>query len=250
MTMEHIGKDRRGFLRAAGGAVLAAGAVAGPAALAPASAQAAEGAAATQTRESQAAITPQQALQMLKDGNARFLAGKMRQRDLLQQVKATGDGQFPFAVILGCIDSRAPNEWIFDQGVGDIFNARIAGNFVNDDLLGSLEFACAAAGAKLILVIGHTECGAVEGACDDIILGNLTHMLANIRPAVAAVTGFESDRTSSNAAFVQAVADKNVALTMARIRERSAILRDLDDKGGIAIAGAMYDVRSGQVTFM
>lgn len=247
--MEHLEKNRRGFLRAAGGTVLAAG-VAAPAALATASAQAAEGAAATQTRESQAATTPQQALQMLKDGNARFLAGKMRQRDLLQQVKATGDGQFPFAVILGCIDSRAPNEWIFDQGVGDIFNARIAGNFINDDLLGSLEFACAAAGAKLILVIGHTECGAIKGACDDIILGNLTHMLANIRPAVAAVTGFESDRTSSNAAFVQAVANKNVVLAMARIRERSAILRDLDDKGEIAIAGAMYDVRTGQVTFI
>ena len=247
--MEQLDKDRRGFLRAAGGAALAAGAVSGPALMAG-HAQAAEGESATQTRESQAAITPQQALQMLKDGNARFVGGKMRQRDLLQQVRATGEGQFPFAVILGCIDSRAPNEWIFDQGVGDIFNARIAGNFVNDDLLGSLEFACAAAGAKLILVIGHTECGAVKGACDDVILGNLTHMLANIRPAVAAVTGFESDRTSSNAAFVQAVADKNVVLTMARIRERSAILRDLADKGGIAIEGAMYDVRTGRVTFM
>ena len=247
--MEHPGKDRRGFLRTAGGAVVAAGAAASST-LASAKAQAAEGAAATQTRESQAAITPQQALQMLKDGNARFLSGKMRQRDLLQQVRATGDGQFPFAVILGCIDSRAPNEWIFDQGVGDIFNARVAGNFVNDDLLGSMEFACAAAGARLILVIGHTECGAVKGACDDIILGNLTHMLANIRPAVAAVTGFESDRTSSNAGFVQAVADKNVELTMARIRERSAILRDMESKGDIMIAGAMYDVRTGKVTFM
>lgn len=247
--MENPGKDRRGFLRTAGGAVVAAGAVA-TTTLASAQAQAAEGAAATQTRESQAAITPQQALQMLKDGNARFVAGKMRQRELLEQVAATGEGQFPFAVILGCIDSRAPNEWIFDQGVGDIFNARIAGNFVNDDLLGSLEFACAAAGARLVLVIGHTECGAVKGACDDIILGNLTHMLANIRPAVAAVTGFEADRTSSNAAFVQAVADKNVVLTMARIRERSTILRDMESKGDIMIAGAMYDVRTGNVTFM
>jgi carbonic anhydrase len=187
---------------------------------------------------------------MLKDGNARFVQGEMLKRNLMQQVKATGGGQFPFAAIVGCIDSRVPNELIFDQGVGDIFSARIAGNFVNDDILGSLEFACAAAGAKLILVLGHTECGAVKGACDDVILGNLTQTLANIKPAVAAVSGYESDRSSKNAKFVQAVADKNVGLTVERIRKRSPILQGMVDKGQIGLAGAMYDVHNGKVTFM
>ena len=128
--------------------------------------------------------------------------------------------------------------------------ARVAGNFVNDDILGSLEFACAVAGAKYILVVGHSECGAIKGACDDVVLGNLTQTLANIKPAVAAVSGFESDRTSANATFVQAVADKNVALTIERIRQRSSILRDMADKGDIGIGGAMYDVHTGKVTFM
>jgi carbonic anhydrase len=199
----------------------------------------------TQTKQTQSAITPQKALQMLKDGNSRFVSGKMVQRNLMQQVKATGAGQFPFAAIVGCIDSRASNEFIFDQGIGDIFSARIAGNFVNDDILGSLEFACAAAGAKMILVLGHTECGAVKGACDDVVLGNLTQTLANIKPAVAAVSGYDSDRTSS-----QAVTDKNVALTVERIRQRSSILRGMADKGQIGLTGAMYDVNNGKVTFM
>ena len=204
----------------------------------------------TQTKQTQSAISPQQALQMLKDGNSRFLQGKMLQRNLMQQVKATGSGQFPFAAIVGCIDSRASNELIFDQGIGDIFSARIAGNFVNDDILGSLEFACAARGAKLILVLGHTECGAVKGACDDVVLGNLTQTLANIKSAVAAVSGYDSDRSSKNDKFVQAVTDKNVVLTVERIRERSPILRGMVDKGQIGLAGAMYDVHNGKVTFM
>ncbi len=204
----------------------------------------------TQTKETQAATTPEKALQILKDGNARFVQGKMLERDYMQQVKATGPGQFPFAAIVGCIDSRASNELIFDQGIGDIFSVRVAGNFINDDMLGSLEFACAAAGAKLIAVVGHTECGAVKGACDDIVLGNLTQTLANIKPAVAAVPGYSADRSSGNAAFVQAVADKNVVLTLNRIRERSPILRGMADKGDIGLAGAMYDVHTGQVTFM
>jgi carbonic anhydrase len=168
----------------------------------------------------------------------------------MQQVKATGAGQFPLATIVGCIDSRASNELIFDQGIGDIFSARIAGNFVNDDILGSLEFACAAAGAKLILVLGHTECGAVKGACDDVVLGNLTQTLSNIKPAVAAVPGYDSDRSSKNAKFVQAVADINVVLTVERIRERSPILRGMVDKSQIELAGAMYDVHNGKVTLM
>jgi len=241
--------SRRSFLRGAGTSLIAAGAASGFA-LSPKPAQAAHHNAVTQTKESQAATTPEKALQMLKDGNARFVQGKMLKRDYMQQVKATGDGQFPFAAIVGCIDSRASNELIFDQGIGDIFSARVAGNFVNDDMLGSLEFACAAAGAKLIVVVGHTECGAVKGACDDVILGNLTQTLANIKPAVAAVSGHESDRSSGSAAFVQAVADKNVMLTLDRIQERSPILRGMIDKGDIGLAGAMYDVHKGQVQFI
>ncbi len=206
--------------------------------------------AATQNKESQAAMTPDKALQMLKDGNARFVQGKMLERDYLKQVKATGDGQFPFAAVVGCIDSRASNELIFDQDIGDVFSTRVAGNFVNDDMLGGLEYACATVGAKLIVVLGHTECGAVKGACDDVDLGNLSKTLANIKPAVAAVSGHDSDRTSGNAKFVQAVADKNVVLTIERIRERSPILREMAEKGEIALAGAMYDVHMGRVTFM
>jgi len=244
--MLKIRKDRRRFLKNVGGGLIAAGA----ASAVVHSAEAAHHEAVTQTKDSQAATTPDQALKMLKDGNARFVTGKMLMRDLMKQVKATGDGQFPFAAIVGCIDSRASNELIFDQGVGDIFSVRIAGNFVNDDMLGSLEFACAAAGAKLILVVGHTECGAIKGACDDVVLGNLTQTLANLKPAVAAVSGFDPDRTSKNRDFVQAVADKNVELTMHRIRQRSSILRDMADKGDIGIKGAMYDVHTGQVTFM
>jgi carbonic anhydrase len=187
---------------------------------------------------------------MLKDGNARFLQGNMLQRDWMKQVKATASGQFPFAAIVGCVDSRVPNELVFDQGIGDIFSARIAGNFVNDDLLGSLEFACAAAGAKLIVVLGHTECGAVKGACDDVVLGNLTLTLSNIKQAVKAVPGYDSNRNSKNKQFVQAVADKHVELTVERIRQRSPLLWGMIDSGKIGLVGAMYDVHSGKVTFM
>lgn len=247
--MEEIGNDRRRFLRSAGSALVASGA-ASALAMSPGSARAAQPEAVTQTKETQAAITPQIALQMLKDGNARFVQGKMLKRDLMQQVKATGPAQFPFAAIVGCIDSREAAQVTFDQGIGDVFSATIAGNFVNDDMLGSLEFACAVAGAKLILVVGHNECGAIKGACDDVVVGNLTQTLANLKPAVAAVSGFDSDRTSANDAFVQAVSEKNVVLTMERIRQRSSILRDMADKGDIAIAGAMYDVNTGHVMFM
>ncbi len=244
--MEDLGSDRRSFLKNVGGGLIAAGAVSAVAQ----DAAAAGHEAVTQTQETQAAITPQKALQMLKDGNARFVAGKPLKRDYLAQVKATSAGQFPFAAIVGCIDSRESATLTFDQGIGDVFAARIAGNFVNDDLLGSLEFACAAAGAKLILVVGHSECGAIKGACDDVVLGNLTQTLANLKPAVAAVSGFDSDRSSANAKFVQAVAEKNVELTIARIKQRSAILRDMAEKGDIGIEGAMYDVHTGKVMFM
>jgi carbonic anhydrase len=246
--MRMTDNSRRSFLKGAGTSLIAAGALAGIG-LPARSAYAAQ-TAVTQSKESQAATTPEKALQVLKDGNARFVQGKMLERDYMQQVKATGDGQFPFAAIVGCIDSRASNELIFDQGIGDVFSARVAGNFINDDMLGSLEFACAAAGAKLVVVVGHTECGAVKGACDDVVLGNLTQTLANIKPAVAAVPGYDSDRSSGNSAFVQAVADKNVELTMERIRERSPILRRMVDKSDIGLAGAMYDVHTGQVAFM
>lgn len=247
--MNTIDNERRRFLRSAGSALIATGGLSGLA-VSAGPAHAAQDEAVTQTKETQATITPEIALRMLKDGNARFVQGKMLKRDLMQQVKSTGPGQFPFAAIVGCIDSRESAQTTFDQGIGDVFSVRIAGNFVNDDMLGSLEFACAAAGAKLILVVGHSECGAIKGACDDVVLGNLTQTLANLKPAVAAVPGFESDRTSANDAFVQAVAEKNVVLTMERIRQRSSILRDMADKGDIAIAGAMYDVDTGKVTFL
>ena len=239
--------NRRNFLKKAGGSVLAA-AAGSSIAFSTIRAFAAESAV-TQTKQTQASMTPQKALQMLKEGNTRFIQGNMMKRDLMQQVKETAGGQFPFAALVSCIDSRESGQLIFDQGVGDIFSARVAGNFVNDDILGSLEFACAAAGAKLIVVLGHTECGAVKGACDDIVMGNLTHTLANIKPAVAAVTGYESNRTSANDAFVKAVTEKNVVLTVERIRERSPILRDLVDKGKIGLTGAIYDVHTGKVTF-
>ena len=246
--MTRADNSRRSFLKGAGTSLIAAGAVAGFG-LSAGSAYATQ-AAVAQTKETQAATTPEKALQILKDGNVRFVQGKMLERDYMQQVKATGDGQFPFAAVVGCIDSRASNELIFDQGIGDIFSARVAGNFINDDMLGSLEFACAAAGAKLIVVVGHTECGAVKGACDDVVLGNLTQTLANIKPAVAAVSGHDSDRSSGNAEFVQAVADKNVVLTLERIRARSPILRGMADKGDIGLAGAMYDVHTGEAAFV
>lgn len=247
--MQTLRNDRRRFLKTAAGTMVAAGAGSGLA-LNARSSHAAQPEVQVQTKESQAAITPEGALQKLRDGNARFVEGRMRKRNLLEQVKATAGGQFPFAAVVGCIDSREAAQVTFDQGIGDVFSATVAGNFVNDDILGSLEFACAITGAKIVVVVGHSDCGAIKGACDDVVLGNLTQTLANIKPAVAAVTGFESDRTSANGPFVQAVAEKNVELTMARIRQRSAILRDMADKGEIAIAGAMYDVHTGKVTFM
>ena len=241
---------RRRFLTNAGLSLAAAGAAPGLV-MSAGPAGAAKPQAPVQTRETQAATTPARALQKLKDGNDRFVRGDLLDRDYRKQVLATGDeGQFPFAAVVGCVDSRAPAEVVFDQGVGDIFNARVAGNFVNDDMLGSLEFACAVAGAKLIVVLGHNECGAVKGAADDVVMGNLTKTLANLKPAVAAVTGHEKDRTSTNPAFVQAVAEKNVHLTVDRIRQRSPILREMIVKGEVGLVGAMYDIRTGRVTFL
>ncbi len=202
----------------------------------------------TQTKELQTAMTPKKALEMLQEGNKRFLAGTMLQRNLKKQVEETSKGQFPFATIVSCIDSRSSSELIFDQGLGDIFNARVAGNIVNEDILGSLEFASKLAGSKLIVVVGHTNCGAIKGACDDAKLDNLTTLLAKIKPAVAAVPGMEP-RTSKNHAFVDKVGEMNVRLTMKQIREKSPTLKAMIDKGEIGLAGAMYDLETGKVTF-
>ena len=201
------------------------------------------------TQEAQAAITPAKALEMLKQGNERFVRGKMMKRDYLAQVKKTSKGQFPFAAIVCCLDSRTQPEILFDQGMGDIFVARVAGNFVNDDILGSLEFATKLAGAKLIVIMGHTNCGAIMGACDSAQLGLLTAALANINPAVRAVQGDFTPRTSENEKFVQAVTEKNVRLTLQKLRDRSVILREMIDKGEIGLVGAMYDLGTGKVTF-
>lgn len=203
----------------------------------------------TLTREAQAAITPARAVAMLKEGNERFISGDSVDRNLLAQVKQTSKGQFPFAAVVSCLDSRIPPEMVFDQGIGDIFVARVAGNFVNADILGSLEFATKLAGAKLIVVMGHTECGAVKGACDAAELGLLSGTLSNIYPAVEAVEGSYTPRSSENAKFVQAVAEMNVQLAMKYLRTRSAVLRRLIDEKEIALVGAMYDVSSGKVTF-
>ena len=201
------------------------------------------------TREAQAAITPAKALEMLEQGNERFVSGRTVKRNLLSQVKQTSSGQFPFAAVVSCLDSRIPPEIVFDRGVGDLFVARVAGNFVNDDILGSLEFATKLAGAKLIVVMGHTACGAIMGACDSAQLGLLTATLANINPAVNAVRGNYTPRNSKNADFVQAVADLNVKLTMEKLRTRSVVLRDMIDEGEIGLVGAMYDLSTGKVTF-
>lgn len=204
----------------------------------------------TITKEIQSTISPEDALARLKAGNARFVENRKAERDLLQQVRQTGEGQYPFAIVLGCVDSRVPPEVIFDQGVGDIFSARIAGNFVNEDILGSMEFATKVAGAKLILVLGHSQCGAIMGAIDDAQLGNLTGMLAKLKPAVESVSSPGASHTSEDADFVRAVAEKNVELTLQMIREKSPVLEELIDAGEVKLAGAVYDVTTGEVHFM
>ena len=195
----------------------------------------------------QDAVTPQQIIEHFKQGNARFVRGASTQRDYVKQVKATAAGQFPLASVVSCIDSRAPAEIVFDQGIGDLFNARVAGNIVNEDILGSLEFASKVAGAKLIVVLGHTSCGAIKGACDDVKLGNLTGLLAKIKPAMSSVPNDGKDRSSKNDAFVEKVADQNVRMTVETIRAKSPVLKEMEDKGEIKIVGAMYDVKTGKV---
>jgi carbonic anhydrase len=205
----------------------------------------------TQTKESQSSIDGQMAKQMLMEGNARFVSQGFLNRDFQSQVQMTSTGQYPFAAVVSCIDSRIPTEIVFDQGIGDIFNARVAGNFVNDDILGSLEFACKLAGSKLIVVMGHTSCGAVKGACDDAKLGNLTQMLGKIKPAVEQTGTAEGEaRDSSNLNFVNRVAEANVKLTIDAIRKQSPVLNEMEENGEIEIAGAMYDVKTGSVNFL
>ena len=204
----------------------------------------------TQTADSQAEISPSLATQMLQEGNKRFLNNTTIQRDLHQQVKDTATGQYPFAAVVSCIDSRIPTEVIFDQGIGDIFNARVAGNFVNEDILGSLEFACKLAGSKVIVIMGHTSCGAVKGACDHAKLGNLTQMLDKIMPAVNTIkTAPDEERNSSNIDFVNRVAVRNVELTIENVKNHSPVLNEMLEKGEIDIVGAMYDVKTGKVNF-
>jgi len=203
------------------------------------------------TRETQATMTPQKSLQYLKEGNQRFQNNLKANRNLLEQVNDTSDGQFPFATILSCIDSRVSAELVFDQGLGDIFSVRIAGNFVNEDILGSMEFASKLAGTKLIVVLGHTSCGAVKGACDNAKMGNLTKLIEKITPAVNAVSEpkDKSLRNSKNLEFVDNVAKKNVQLTIDRIHSESPILSEMEENGEILIIGAMYDVNNGEVIF-
>ena len=201
--------------------------------------------------DTQAKMTPASALQALKSGNARFVDKRAEERDHSLNVSQTSGGQWPFAVVLGCIDSRVPVEVIFDQGIGDVFAARVAGNFVNDDILGSIEYGCKVAGSKLVVVLGHTGCGAVKGACDNVELGLITQMLDKLKPAVNAVkTDDGTDRSSKNAAFVNTVVRKNVELTVEQMKKDSEVLREMEANGEIDIVGAVYDVASGKVDFM
>ena len=203
----------------------------------------------TLTKETQAAITPAMALESLKDGNKRFVNNLKVNRNLLQQANETSDGQHPFAVILSCIDSRTSAELIFDQGLGDVFSVRIAGNIINEDILGSMEFGCKVAGSKIIVVLGHTKCGAIKGACDHVEMGNLTALLTKIRPAVDDETSITKNRTSSNPEFVEKVATINVKRTVKAIMERSPILQEMIESGAIGIVGGIHNITTGKVEF-
>lgn len=201
------------------------------------------------TQETQASLTPVKALQILKEGNNRFVNNLKANRNLLEQAGYTADGQFPFAVILSCIDSRTSAELIFDQGLGDVFSIRIAGNIINEDILGSLEFACRVAGSKIIVVLGHTKCGAIKGACDHVEMGNLTALLSKIQPAVYDEKTVTENRSSNNSDFVEKVAAINVKRTVQGVMERSPILKEMIEKGEIGIVGGTHDLATGNVTF-
>jgi len=202
------------------------------------------------TKEQRDRMTPGEILDELKRGNERFRSGKPTPHDYRDQKRSSAGGQFPVVAFLGCIDSRAPAEIIFDTGIGDGFNARVAGNVVNDDLTGSLEFACAVAGAKVIVLFGHTACGAIKGAIDDVEMGNLTGLLARVKPAITATASFAGAKSSKNAAYVDAVARTNVLLGIETLRRRSPILADLEKKKALLVIGAMYDLTTGAVEFV
>jgi carbonic anhydrase len=201
------------------------------------------------TKEMRDSLSPQKILSLMEEGNQDFVNGRWIDWDYIYEQKKTAAGQYPAAIILSCIDSRAPAEIIFNLAIGDAFNARVAGNFLNTDIAGSMEYACKVAGAKVVLVMGHTNCGAVKGAIDQVELGNLTSMLQNIKPAIDAVENVKGERNSKNGAFLNAVARKNVLLTMQDIRKTSPVLKEMEDKGEIIIVGSMYDVQTGKVEF-
>lgn len=203
----------------------------------------------TQTKQSQKAMTPERALQLLKDGNERFVTGGMVNRDLRAQIKATSEGQYPFATILSCQDSRTSNDLLFDLNKGDAFSLRIAGNVVNEDILGGMEFGSKAAGAKLIAVIGHTKCGAIYGACDNVKMGNLTGLLDKINPSIADFPMSITPRDSKNTRFVDAVTEANVRYQMRQVKEKSPILKEMIDKGEVGLVGGVYDISTGEVKF-
>ncbi|MDF3856473.1 carbonic anhydrase family protein [Paracoccus sp. P2] len=216
--------------------------------LASAGAARAETACLMPTQARQAGMSPADVIAALKEGNARFAAGAMRNCDLNAMVRETSEGQYPIAAVVGCIDSRVPPELVFDQKIGDLFTARIAGNCVNTDIIGSLEFACKVSGSKAIVVLGHSSCGAVKGAIDKVELGHLTHALQLIEPAVAAVA--PTNRTSKDKALVQKVAEKNAELTVAKILSESPILKDMADAGEIVVMAAMHDIATGEIRFL
>lgn len=200
-------------------------------------------------KEKQSKLNPDDVLNDLMEGNKRFAGNNMLERDYSSQIEKTSGGQWPQAVVLGCIDSRVPLETIFDQGVGDIFAARVAGNFENTDILGSMEYSCKVAGSKLVMVLGHEACGAVKAACDHVKLGNITHLLSNIEPAVEA-TKTDGERNSSNNSFVAGVVENNVKMTIDRIREKSPILKEMEDNGEIKIVGGVYSISTGKVMLL
>ncbi|MDH5598835.1 MAG: carbonic anhydrase family protein [Cyclobacteriaceae bacterium] len=204
----------------------------------------------TQNKESQSAITPDEVISMLREGNERFVNKGSLERDHIEQVTITSKGQFPFAIIHGCIDSRVPVEHIFDLGLGDVFTSRIAGNIINEDILGSMEFACAAAGAKAIIIVGHTKCGAIRGACDHVKLGNLTGLLKKIEPVIDSLKDKYEDLSSANDAFFNDVIKENVYHSVNLIRQKSSILSTLEQENKIKIVGALYNVDNGSVTFL
>lgn len=201
------------------------------------------------TELGRAGLSPQDMIRILKEGNKRFVDGEWIDWDYRHEQADTAAGQFPGAIVLGCIDSRAPAEIIFNLRIGDIFNARVAGNIIDQDIAGSMEYACKVAGSKIILVMGHTNCGAVKGAIDQVELGNLTQLLAKIKPAIDAAEDVEGEHTTKNSAFVNAVAKMNVMLTMENIRDTSPVLKKMEENNEIDIVGAMYDVKSGKVEF-